>query len=78
MTLPDLASIVLPGLVGFVLGSLLMAWHWYRTGVAPDAARIASLTASLDDAHREVSRLTGEKHALATQLHAVKEIVGGY
>ena len=41
-------------------------------------ARIASLTASLDDAHREVSRLTGEKHALATQLHAVKEIVGGY
>lgn len=41
-------------------------------------ARIASLTASLGDAHAEVSRLTGEKHALATQLHAVKEIVGGY
>lgn len=30
----------------------------------PDArdAEIASLRASLDDAHREISRLTGEKH----------------
>lgn len=41
-------------------------------------AQNRSLTASLGDAHAEVSRLTGEKHALATQLHAVKEIVGGY
>ena len=32
-------------------------------------ARLASLTASLDDAHREVSRLTGEKHARDTVIH---------
>ena len=49
-----------------------------RDELQQSSARIASLTASLGDAHAEVSRLTGEKHALATQLHAVKEIVGGY
>lgn len=47
---------------------------------APDVAtleaRIASLQASLDDAHREVSRLTGEKHARDTVIHEAIEKLG--
>ena len=39
-------------------------------------ARIASLTASLEDAHREVSRLCGEKHARDTVIHEAMEKLG--
>lgn len=39
----------------------------------PRDARITSLQASLDDAHREVSRLTGEKHARDQVIHEIAE-----
>ncbi len=72
MSGPEIAAAFGGGLIGVGVGGLLMALHWYRseTGASESRdARIASLTASLDDAHREVSRLTGEKHARDTVIH---------
>lgn len=72
----------LAGMIGVSIGSLMTILHlWWSEKDRPDAtllpAQIASLKASLDDAHREISRLTGEKHALACIIQKVKEDVGG-
>lgn len=40
-----------------------------NSALAKARAEITSLTASLDDAHSEVSRLCGEKHARDTVIH---------
>ena len=41
-------------------------------------ARIASLTASLDDANRTIARLSSEKAQLERVIATVKETVGGF
>ena len=41
-------------------------------------ARIASLTASLDDASRTIARLSSEKAQLERTIATVKETVGGF
>ena len=42
------------------------------------ASRIASLTASLDDANRTIARLSSEKAQLERVIATVKETVGGF
>lgn len=57
-------------------GWALRGYYSSKDAVDFLGARIASLTASLEDAHREVSRLCGEKHARDTVIHEAMEKLG--